>query len=158
MRSLYSQDRARDDSVCALLHVPEGRDLWEEVLEVPADTGVLVRPDEGDILVRKNARVLFGKRGYDGSAHASVAHADIGVDEDEGVGGGEVGRGGCRGDDECPAALSHVQTGVGLGKRGISLHGRGRLDFELYMIADNRGSGGNWPVLACCMHIPPHDS
>lgn len=93
MRSLDGQDRACDDSVCALLHVPKGCDLWEEVLEVPADTGVLVRPDEGDVLVRKNARVLFGKRGYDGSAHASVTHADVGVDENEGVGGGEVGRG-----------------------------------------------------------------
>lgn len=96
--------------------------MWEEVLEVPADTGVLVRPDKRDVLVREDARVLFGKRGNDGSAHAGVAHAYVGVDEDEGVGGGEVGRGGCRGDDESPAALSHVQTGVGLGKRSVPLH------------------------------------
>lgn len=77
VRLLHGAHSARDDRVRGLLHVPERSELREQVLEVPADARVLVRPDERDVRIRVHARELAGELGDDRAPHAGVAHGDV---------------------------------------------------------------------------------
>ena len=85
MRALDGKHRARDDRVGGLLDVPERGDLGEEVLEVAADAGVLVRADERDVRVRVHAWIERGELRDDRAPDAGVAHGDVyavGVDDE----------------------------------------------------------------------------
>lgn len=66
-----------DDGVCCLFDITEGGDLWEEVLEVASDAGVLMSRDESDVGVVVEVGVCGGKVGDDRTTDASVAHGDV---------------------------------------------------------------------------------
>ncbi|CAK5273426.1 unnamed protein product [Mycena citricolor] len=111
VRAHDGQDDARDDRVVALLHEPERGQLREEVLEVPADPGVLVRARDRDVLRRVEPAIARLQLREDRAPDARVAHGDVRVDEHDarcrGVRGGLA-------DDPRARALPLVQPRVRL--------------------------------------------
>lgn len=75
--ALNGEHGSSNDSVCSSLHISECGNLRKEVLKVSANTTVLVRRTEGDVVVRVQPWVLRREGSDDGTTNTRVTHRNI---------------------------------------------------------------------------------